>query len=53
MNLFIFLIFLLLYFLFLIFISIVVDHRIFFKFIFISWRLITLQYCSGFRYTLT
>ena len=25
----------------------------FFSFIFISWRLITLQYCSGFCYTLT
>ena len=25
----------------------------FFKFIFISWRLITLQYCSGFCHTLT
>ena len=25
----------------------------FFSFIFISWRLITLQYCTGFRYTLT
>ena len=25
----------------------------FFPFIFISWRLITLQYCSGFCYTLT
>ena len=24
-----------------------------FPFIFISWRLITLQYCSGFCYTLT
>ena len=24
-----------------------------FSFIFISWRLITLQYCSGFCYTLT
>ena len=26
---------------------------IFFSFIFISWRLITLQYCSGFCHTLT
>ena len=26
---------------------------IFFPFIFISWRLITLQYCSGFCHTLT
>ena len=25
----------------------------FFSFIFISWRLITLQYCSGFGHTLT
>ena len=25
----------------------------FFPFIFISWRLITLQYCSGFCHTLT
>ena len=28
-------------------------HFIFFSFIFISWRLITLQYCSGFCHTLT
>ena len=27
--------------------------KIFFSFIFISWRLITLQYCSGFCHTLT
>ena len=27
--------------------------RFFFPFIFISWRLITLQYCSGFCHTLT
>ena len=27
--------------------------RTFFSFIFISWRLITLQYCSGFSHTLT
>ena len=27
--------------------------RFFFSFIFISWRLITLQYCSGFCHTLT
>ena len=27
--------------------------RIFFSFIFISWRLITLQYCSGLCHTLT
>ena len=26
---------------------------IFFSFIFISWRLITLKYCSGFCHTLT
>ena len=26
---------------------------VFFPFIFISWRLITLQYCSGFCHTLT
>ena len=30
------------------------SHKIFFfSFIFISWRLITLQYCSGFCHTLT
>ena len=28
-------------------------HFIFFPFIFIGWRLITLQYCSGFCHTLT
>ena len=28
-------------------------HIFFFPFIFISWRLITLQYCSGFCHTLT
>ena len=28
-------------------------HCIFFPFIFISWKLITLQYCSGFCHTLT
>ena len=28
-------------------------YFIFFPFIFISWRLITLQYCSGFCHTLT
>ena len=27
--------------------------NLFFPFIFISWRLITLQYCSGFCHTLT
>ena len=30
-----------------------VGFYIFFSFIFISWRLITLQYCSGFCHTLT
>ena len=29
------------------------HYFIFFSFIFISWRLITLQYCSGFCHTLT
>ena len=29
------------------------SGRFFFPFIFISWRLITLQYCSGFYHTLT
>ena len=29
------------------------HNIIFFPFIFISWRLITLQYCSGFCHTLT
>ena len=29
------------------------PHLFFFSFIFISWRLITLQYCSGFCHTLT
>ena len=29
------------------------DYSFFFPFIFISWRLITLQYCSGFCHTLT
>ena len=29
------------------------NHLFFFSFIFISWRLITLQYCSGFCHTLT
>ena len=33
--------------------SLLVIHFIFFSFIFISWRLITLQYCSGFCHTLT
>ena len=30
-----------------------VSHLFFFPIIFISWRLITLQYCSGFCHTLT
>ena len=30
-----------------------INLTYFFKFIFISWRLITLQYCSGFCHTLT
>ena len=29
------------------------TNQVFFSFIFISWRLITLQYCSGFCHTLT
>ena len=29
------------------------EFFFFFSFIFISWRLITLQYCSGFCHTLT
>ena len=29
------------------------DDPFFFSFIFISWRLITLQYCNGFCHTLT
>ena len=29
------------------------DYSFFFPFIFISWRLITLQYCSGFCHILT
>ena len=29
------------------------DFIFFFPFIFFSWRLITLQYCSGFCHTLT
>ena len=35
------------------FFSSVVEEGFFFPFIFISWRLITLQYCSGFCHTLT
>ena len=30
-----------------------ISYFIYFSFIFISWRLITLQYCSGFCHTLT
>ena len=30
-----------------------INLDVFFSFIFISWRLITLQYCSGFCHTLT
>ena len=33
--------------------SIFPSIRIFFPFIFISWRVITLQYCSGFCHTVT
>ena len=33
--------------------NIVIHSFFFFSFIFISWRLITLQYCSGFCHTLT
>ena len=29
------------------------STNFFFSFIFISWRLVTLQYCSGFCHTLT
>ena len=29
------------------------ELLIFFSFIFVSWRLITIQYCSGFCHTLT
>ena len=35
------------------FISLKHCYAFFFPFIFISWRLITLQYCSGFCHTLT
>ena len=31
----------------------IINFLFFFSFIFISWRLITLQYCSGFCHTLT
>ena len=31
----------------------ITSFFLFFPFIFISWRLITLQYCSGFCHTLT
>ena len=33
--------------------SVFFFFKFFFSFIFISWRLITLQYCSGFCHTLT
>ena len=33
--------------------ALVPGFLFFFSFIFISWRLITLQYCSGFCHTLT
>ena len=33
--------------------SLLVKRLFFFSFIFISWRLITLQYCNGFCHTLT
>ena len=33
--------------------GLVKEVSFFFSFIFISWRLITLQYCSGFCHTLT
>ena len=43
-----------LYFLFIyLFFVVYRDFILFFSFIFISWRLITLQYCSGFCHTLT
>ena len=35
------------------FIFLALPHFFFFPFIFISWRLITLEYCSGFCHTLT
>ena len=31
----------------------ILNFFLFFSFIFISWRLITLQYCSGFCHSLT
>ena len=34
-------------------VSLALEGTFFFPFIFISWRLITLQYCSGFCHTLT
>ena len=38
---------------FILFFSKILYFIIFFPFMFISWRLITLQYCSGFCHTLT
>ena len=40
------------HFIFFIFLLLMLFY-LFFPFIFISWRLITLQYCSGFCHTLT
>ena len=37
----------------LLFFLMLLNNFIFFPFIFISWRLITLQYCTGFCHTLT
>ena len=45
--------FLILFFFLRIYLFIFTFHPIFFSFIFISWRLITLQYCSDFCHTLT
>ena len=36
-----------------IFFNTIKDYIYIYSFIFISWRLITLQYCSGFCHTLT
>ena len=33
--------------------SILISHKVFFKFTYFNWKLITLQYCSGFYHTLT
>ena len=35
------------------YITLKIGFGFFFSFIFVSWRLITLQYCSGFCHTLT